>query len=45
MPYRRGDEPQYEDNDTDDIVTKATMIVDGKVVDSAGLVLLKKPKA
>lgn len=33
---------QYEDNETDDIVRKAIMLVDGKVVDSGSLVLLKK---
>jgi len=34
---------QYEDNETDDIVRKAIMLVDGKVVDNGSLVLLKKP--
>ena len=33
---------QYIDEATDDTVTKATMIVDGKPVDTNGLVLLKK---
>ncbi len=33
---------KYEDNDTDDKVTKAIMLADGKVVDYNGLVLLKK---
>lgn len=33
---------KYEDNDTDDLVTKAIMIVDGKVVDKGSLVVLKK---
>jgi HK97 family phage major capsid protein len=31
---------RYEDNDTDDMVTKAIMIVDGKVVDKNSLVTL-----
>lgn len=34
---------QYEDDKTDDIVRKAIMLVDGKVVDNGSLVLLKKP--
>lgn len=33
---------KYEDNDTDDIVTKAIMLVDGKVVDENSLVVLAK---
>ncbi len=33
---------KYEDNDTDDIVTKAIMLVDGKVVDKNSLVVLNK---
>ena len=33
---------KYEDNETDDIVTKAIMIADGKVVDKNSLVVLKK---
>ncbi len=33
---------KYEDNDTDDIVTKAIMLVDGKVVDKNSLVILNK---
>jgi HK97 family phage major capsid protein len=33
---------KYEDNDTDDQITKGTMLADGKVVDGNGLVLLKK---
>ncbi|MFA2810175.1 phage major capsid protein [Bacillus mycoides] len=33
---------KYEDNDTDDLVTKAIMIVDGKAVDINSLVVLKK---
>ncbi|KAA0762994.1 phage major capsid protein [Bacillus sp. SH5-2] len=36
---------KYEDNETDDLVTKAIMIVDGKVVDKNSLVVLKKAKA
>lgn len=32
----------YEDNDTDDTVNKAVMLVDGKVVDVNSLVILKK---
>ena len=32
----------YEDNDTDDIVHKSVMLVDGKVVDKTSLVILKK---
>lgn len=36
---------QYEDNETDDIVRKAIMLVDGKVVDNGSLVLLKTPAA
>lgn len=34
---------QYVDEETDDTITKATMLVDGKVVDNNGLVLLVKP--
>ena len=33
---------QYEDNDTDDVIRKAVMLVDGKLVDKNSLVLLKK---
>lgn len=33
---------RYEDNETDDLVTKSIMIVDGKVVDKSSLVVLKK---
>lgn len=33
---------KYEDNDTDDIVTKAIMLVDGKTVDKNSLVVLAK---
>lgn len=33
---------KYEDNDTDDLVTKGIMLVDGKVVDKHSLVTLKK---
>lgn len=33
---------KYEDNDTDDQITKGVMLVDGKVVDVNSLVLLKK---
>jgi len=33
---------RYEDNETDDQVTKAIMLVDGKVVDTGSLVTLKK---
>jgi len=37
---------RYEDNDTDDQVTKAIMLVDGKVVDKNSLVTVtKKAKA
>lgn len=36
---------QYIDEATDDIVTKATMIVDGKTVDNNGLVLITKDAA
>ena len=31
----------YEDNDTDDQVTKAVMLVDGKVVDKSSLVTIR----
>lgn len=33
---------KYEDNDTDDQVTKGIMLADGKVVDKNSLVVLKK---
>ena len=33
---------KYEDNDTDDQVTKAVMLVDGKVVDKNSLVTITK---
>lgn len=33
---------KYEDNTTDDVVTKAIMLVDGKVIDKNSLVVLKK---
>lgn len=33
---------KYEDNDTDDMVTKAIMLVDGKVVDANSLVVIAK---
>lgn len=33
---------KYEDNETDDLVTKAILIADGKVVDKGSLVVLKK---
>lgn len=33
---------KYEDNDTDDMVTKAIMLVDGKVVDKNSLVTITK---
>lgn len=36
---------QYEDNDTEDKVTKAVMLVDGKVVDKNSLVTLTKKSA
>lgn len=36
---------KYEDNETDDLITKAIMIVDGKVVDKNSLVVLKKAAA
>lgn len=36
---------KYEDNETDDQVTKAIMIVDGKIVDNNSLVVLKKAAA
>jgi len=35
---------RYEDNDTDDQVTKAVMLVDGKVVDKNSLVTITKKK-
>ena len=33
---------RYEDNDTEDQVTKAIMVADGKVVDTTSLVTLAK---
>lgn len=33
---------KYEDNDTDDMVTKGIMLADGKVVDENSLVTLTK---
>ena len=36
---------QYEDNDTDDQVTKAIMLVDGKTVDKNSLVTMTKKSA
>ena len=33
---------KYEDNDNDDQITKGIMLVDGKVIDGNGLVILKK---
>lgn len=36
---------RYEDNDTDDMITKALMLVDGKVVDKNSLVTLTKKAA
>jgi len=33
---------RYEDNETDDLVTRAVMLVDGKTVDKGSLVILKK---
>lgn len=33
---------KYEDNDTDDMITKGIMLADGKVVDKNSLVVLKK---
>lgn len=36
---------RYEDNDTDDMITKALMLVDGKVVDVNSLVTLTKKNA
>jgi HK97 family phage major capsid protein len=36
---------RYEDNDTDDQVTKAIMLADGKVVDNNSLVTITKKKA
>lgn len=36
---------KYEDDDTDDMVTKGIMLVDGKVVDKNSLVTLKKASA
>ena len=36
---------QYEDNETDDIVRKSIMLVDGKVIDNSSLVVIKKKVA
>ena len=36
---------RYEDNDTDDVVTKALMLVDGKVIDKNSLVTVTKKNA
>ena len=36
---------KYEDNDTDDMITKALMLADGKVIDNNSLVTLTKKKA
>ncbi|EPR12493.1 phage major capsid protein [Ruminiclostridium papyrosolvens] len=36
---------KYEDNDTDDMITKAVMLVDGKVVDKNSLVTITKKSA
>lgn len=36
---------KYEDNDSDDQITKSIMLADGKVVDGNGLVILKKIEA
>lgn len=36
---------RYEDNDTDDTVTKGVMLADGKVVDKNSLVVIQKLKA
>ena len=36
---------RYEDNDTDDQITKALMLVDGKVVDKRSLVTITKKKS
>lgn len=36
---------KYEDNETDDLVTKSILIVDGKVIDTGSLVVLKKAAA
>jgi len=36
---------KYEDNDTDDLITRAVMLVDGKVVDVNSLVTIKKVSA
>lgn len=33
---------KYEDNETDDLITKSIMIADGKVVDKGSLVIVKK---
>ena len=34
---------KYEDNDTDDMVPKAILLVDGKVVDKNSLVTIASP--
>lgn len=36
---------KYEDNETDDLVTKAIMLADGKVVDKNSLVTITKKNA
>lgn len=36
---------KYEDNETDDLVTKAVMLVDGKVIDKGSLVTIAKATA
>lgn len=36
---------KYEDNETDDLVTKSILVVDGKVIDNSSLVVLKKAAA
>lgn len=36
---------KYEDNDSDDQITKGIMLADGKVIDGNGLVILKKINA
>lgn len=33
---------KYEDNDTDDLITKATLLADGDLIDTNGTVMLKK---
>ena len=35
----------YEDNDTDDVVTKVIQLADGKVLDKSSLVTLTKKQA